>query len=418
MLPDTIITSDTPSSSSQFNSSSRIICRVCQKQYSQYTCPRCNTRYCSLPCYKSHSLHCTESFMRENVEEELRQLQPDDESKQKMLHILKRFHSEEQEMDYMDEHGSDSDSESLFAEETVRKILSGSQVGLDDLSVEEQKHFLRAIASGELSKLLKPWEPWWLKRSANYTRLSQDGTQLVQPLDNTGKLASSHDNIENDQVYDIPPGPDAPLPSVRRLSATEPSPLLTVHLVDIIYSYCFTLRLYNGDWSSDSTGSVEVLLSISSVLGQGGQPETVLEALSYCSEQTCSPAYRHMGGSQFALNLMDDVTSVLYLGGAAIVCLLCDLQRLIQAAEKEFKSEKSGKSRGSKIKTKLKSAERKVYFIKCWANEQPNEAWSSLAAIVKAEKSSAMAYITRGRYSSKKEEGSKPKDKPMICEFQ
>ena len=43
--------------------------------------------------------------MRENVEEELRQLQPDDESKQKMLHILKRFHSEEQEMDYMDEHG-------------------------------------------------------------------------------------------------------------------------------------------------------------------------------------------------------------------------------------------------------------------------------------------------------------------------
>lgn len=354
--------------------------------------------------------------MRENVEEELRQLQPDDESKQKMLHILKRFHSEEQEMDHVDEH--DSDSESLLSEETVQKILSGSHVGLDDLSVEERKHFLRAIASGELGKLIKPWEPWWLKRSANYTRLSQDGTQLVQPLDNEGKLASSHDNIESDQVHDIPPGPEAPLPSVRRLSATEPSPLLTVHLVDIIYSYCFTLRLYNGDWMSDSTGSVEVLLSISSILGQGGQPETVLEALSYCSEQICSPAYRHMGGSQFALDLMDDVTSVLYLGGAAIVCLLCDLQRLIQAAEKELKSEKSGKSTGSKIKAKLKSAERKVYFIACWANEQPNEAWSSLAAIVKAEKSSAVEYITRGRYSSKKESSSKPKEKPLIREFQ
>lgn len=45
---------------------------------------------------QSHSLRCTESFMRENVVEELRQLQPDDEIKRKMLEILKRFHSEEE----------------------------------------------------------------------------------------------------------------------------------------------------------------------------------------------------------------------------------------------------------------------------------------------------------------------------------
>ncbi|KAA8526104.1 hypothetical protein F0562_007796 [Nyssa sinensis] len=74
-MADAIITSETPSTSSQLNQSSRIICRVCQKQFSQYTCPRCNTRYCSLHCYKSHSLRCTESFMKENVVEELRQLQ-------------------------------------------------------------------------------------------------------------------------------------------------------------------------------------------------------------------------------------------------------------------------------------------------------------------------------------------------------
>ena len=45
---------------------------------------------------QSHSLRCTESFMRENVVEELRQLQPNDETKRKMLEILKRFHSEEE----------------------------------------------------------------------------------------------------------------------------------------------------------------------------------------------------------------------------------------------------------------------------------------------------------------------------------
>ena len=42
--------------------------------------------------------------MRENVEEELRQLQRDDETKHKMLDILKRFHSED-ETDSMDEDG-------------------------------------------------------------------------------------------------------------------------------------------------------------------------------------------------------------------------------------------------------------------------------------------------------------------------
>lgn len=42
--------------------------------------------------------------MRENVVDELRQLQPDDGTKQKMLDILKRFHSEEETED-MDEEG-------------------------------------------------------------------------------------------------------------------------------------------------------------------------------------------------------------------------------------------------------------------------------------------------------------------------
>ncbi|KAL7165602.1 hypothetical protein ACSBR2_041311 [Camellia fascicularis] len=367
-MEETILTSETPSTSSQLNPQARIVCRVCQKQFSQYTCPRCNTRYCSLQCYKSHCLRCTESFMRENVVEEMRQLQPDDENKQKMLDILKRFHSEE-EMDNTDE--------------------DGYEISVDDLSAEEKKHFQRAVASGELSKLIEPWEPWWLKPSARTISLSWEGTQLVQPLAKQETVASPPDDLGSDQSYEIPPGPETPLPPISKLSSTEPSPLLAVHLVDIIYSYCFTLRLYNGDWQSDPIGSATVVLSVSSVLGQGGQPETVLEAVSHCLEQTCSPAFRHMGGLQFGLGVLDDVISLLSLGGSALVCLLCDLQRLIQAA---LKSEKPRKSKKSEMRGKLKLAERKVYFIMCWVHEQPGEAWSSLAAIVKAEQSSTMEF--------------------------
>lgn len=348
--------------------------------------------------------------MRDNVVEELQQMQSDDGTKRKMMDILKRFHSDE-ETDSMDE------DDSTLSEETVQKIFSGDQVSFDDLTAEEKKRFQRALASGELSKMIKPWDPWWLKPSARTLSLSRDGTQLVQPFDKQEASASLQEDLESDQLTEHPPGPECPLPAVGKLSSTEPSPMLAVHLVDIVYTYCFTLRLYNGDWQSDAIGAAMVVLSVSSILGQGGQPETVLEALSHCLEQICSPAYRHMGGLQFGLVLIDDVISLFSLGGPALVCSLCDMQRLIQAGERELKSEKPKKSRWVEIRSKLKLAERKIYFIMCWVHEQPGETWSSLAAILGAEKCSAMDY--GGRKQPVKMNNSKvePRDKFLIEEI-
>lgn len=322
--------------------------------------------------------------MKENIVQELQQMQPNEQSKQKMLDILKRFHSEE-EMDGMDE--EDSFEDSALSEETMEKIMSGQEISFDDLSLEEKKQFQRAIACGELSKMIKPWDPWWSKPSAREIRLSKEGTQLVQTLSEQ----ELENETESNESSEIPLGPEVPLPPLSSLSSKEPSPLLTVHLVDILYSYCFTLHLYNGDWRSDPIGSVMVVLSVSSVLGQGGQPETVLGALTHCLEQVCSPAYRHMGGLPFGLGVMDNVISLLSLGSPAMVCALCDMHRLIQEGEKEVKSEKPRKSRRDEISS-IKQAERKIYFIMCWVHEQPEEAWSSLAAIVTAQKTSAMEF--------------------------
>ncbi|XP_061966193.1 uncharacterized protein LOC133689919 isoform X2 [Populus nigra] len=272
---------------------------------------------------------------------------------------------------------------------TVQKVLSGGPINFDDLSAEEKKHFQRAVASGELSKLVEPWDPWWLKSSARTISLSKEGTRLVQPLTKE-EASSSHDGAGH-QPSEIPPVPDTSLPPVRKLVSREPSPFLSYHLADIIYRYCFTQRLYNGDWQSDAIGSETVVLSVSSVLGQAGQPETMLEALSYCLERTCFPEYRHMGGLQFGLGLVNNVIHVMSLGGHALICLLSDLQKMVQAGEKELKAEKTRKSE-SEIRSKLKLAERKVYFIMCWVHEHPGEARSSLAAIVRAEKSSGMDY--------------------------
>lgn len=292
-------------------------------------------------------------------------------------------------------------------------ISTGGEVNFDDLTLEEKKQFQRAIASGELSKMFKPWDPWWLKPSARNISLSKEGAQLVQPLSNE----EAKDDIGSEESSDIPRGPETPLPPVSSLSSREPSPILTVHLVDILYSYCFTLRLYNGDWRSDALGSAMVALSISSVLGQGNQPETVLEALSHCLEQVCSPAYRHAGGLQFGLNLIDDVISLLSLGSSTLVCALSDMRRLIQAGEKELKSSKPRKPRRDEIRSNLKMAERKIYFIMCWVHEQHEEAWPSLAAIVRAEKTSVMEFEWSNR-AEKLNGKAKTKGKCLIEEIE
>ncbi|XP_011026985.1 PREDICTED: uncharacterized protein LOC105127410 [Populus euphratica] len=273
--------------------------------------------------------------------------------------------------------------DSVLSEETVQKVLSGGPINFDDFSAEEKKHFRRAVASGELSKLVESWDPWWLKSSARTIFLGKEGTRLAQP--HTEEEASSSHDGAGHQPSEIPPVPDTSLPPVRKLVSREPSPFLSYHLADIMYSYCFTQRLYNGDRQSDAIGSETVVLSVSSVLGQARQPETVLEALSYCLERTCSPEYRHMGRLQLGLGLVDDVILVMSPGGHALICLLSDLQKMVQAGEKELKAEKTRKSK-SEIRSKAETCREEGLCIMCWVHEQPGEAWSSLAAIVRAEK--------------------------------
>ncbi|RZC62855.1 hypothetical protein C5167_024607 [Papaver somniferum] len=392
LMGDTVITTEKSSEPFDAFPANKIVCRVCQKQFSQYTCPRRNLRYCSLQCYKGHSLRCTESFMRENVMAELHQTQPDDNSKQKMLDILKRFHSEEEPIEDMDHSDNDDIDDRTLSEETMQKILSGNQVSLDDLSPEEVQQFQRAVASGELSKLIKPWGPWWFNLSAKTISFSREGAQLVKPLPQQDTALPLQDTLEGGQFSEVPPGPENPLPPINKLSSTNPSPLLSVHLIDIIYSYCFTLRLYNGDWESDALDSAMVVLSL---LGEGALPESVAEALAHSLKQTCSPSYRPAGGLQFGVGLINDLVTLLHLDRNALVCALCDLQRLVQAGGHELRSGNLRMLKKSEMKAKLKLVDRKIYFMMCWVYGQPNEAWTSLATLVEMEKG-VMAEIYSG----------------------
>ena len=96
-------------------------------------------------------------------------------------------------------------------QETASEYSSQSWTNLS-----EKKRFHRAIAYGELSKMIKPWDPWWSKPSARNICLSKEGTQLVQPLPDQELL---DDDIGSDELSEVPLGPEIPLPPLSRLSS-------------------------------------------------------------------------------------------------------------------------------------------------------------------------------------------------------
>ncbi|KAK6947967.1 hypothetical protein RJ641_001440 [Dillenia turbinata] len=88
MEENSILTAENPfTSSSLFNPPSRIICRVCQKAV--FTICLYSLQLANIVSYHVTSLRCTESFMQDDVVEDMQQMQPDDDSKRKMLDILK-----------------------------------------------------------------------------------------------------------------------------------------------------------------------------------------------------------------------------------------------------------------------------------------------------------------------------------------
>lgn len=50
----------------------------------------------------------------------------------------------------------------------------------------------------------------------------------------------------------LPAAPEHALPKVISLTKATPSPLLQWQLLDVLYSYAFVMRLYNGDCRSDA----------------------------------------------------------------------------------------------------------------------------------------------------------------------
>ncbi|KAJ2940267.1 hypothetical protein O0L34_g11836 [Tuta absoluta] len=221
------------------SSSSSKICELCNENASKYCCPRCEVLYCSLECYKSDEhMSCSETFYRDCVNEELAALNTDDESKKKMIEILKKMREGDDDFGSNLEHAIDEEDEDVDSDDNDEDIdLQDRMEGLDlddadaiwNKLTEDEKNEFEALLSrlDDVGKIIPQWEPWWT--------YSKDA-RLVRDMD---------DNEEGEALKKCPKMVE--VPEFHKITNVQPSPSIRYNITNLLASYAFVSRYFNGE---------------------------------------------------------------------------------------------------------------------------------------------------------------------------
>ncbi|XP_068623885.1 zinc finger HIT domain-containing protein 2 [Battus philenor] len=209
------------------------LCGICDSNRSKYCCPRCDVFYCSLDCYKSEKhLHCSESFYRDCVNEELSSYHAGDEAKQKMIDILKKVHNENinDELEDIDEVedvlDSDDDGE-IDLHERVKGLNLEDADAVWNVLTEDERNEFEALIQGEVGSILPQWEPWWMRN------------KKVKIIEEVASLNQTDDCKKCPNIRTVP--------KFHTLTKIQPSPAITFNIANILASYAFTMRYFNGE---------------------------------------------------------------------------------------------------------------------------------------------------------------------------
>ncbi|XP_040904998.1 zinc finger HIT domain-containing protein 2 [Toxotes jaculatrix] len=216
--------------------------------------------------------------------------------------------------------GHDEDAESAEEELDLPDRLSGMDV--DKLSEEElweilnskeKEMFMSLMKRGALGELVPLWKPWWEEHDEERKALVEEVSKLEKENSTTvdeqvvdDKVKTSQEVVhkqsktakksrkikgrntnetntdkESSTVPSVPPV-SAKIPKLNSLCA-NPSPLICYGLVNALFSYTFTLCLFNGDTDSLMFEFCDMILALSEALNSSRVFSSVQEALD-CGE--------------------------------------------------------------------------------------------------------------------------------------
>lgn len=317
------------------------LCGVCKRQKFRYTCPRCETLYCSLECYHGHSASCVDSFYKDQVQGELKSQRIDDKERRKLEQVM--YHLAH--LDAGDEDGeADGDDEDERLQTLMAKALQG-QLSIEDLTEEEANRFHSELKRGALARSLDVWEPWW-ERAAVIDLDSLDD-----------KLCCTHGIGE-------PPAHLCCSEGGTGTQARTANPAVAVTVLEVLYGYVHVMRAFNGDWSWDPTQAAIHLLHLAPAVCSHRLPENSRACLQ---ESLVAAAALPTGGFGTSLDehCVLDVVQVLLQGSLTTVRALREAAGLLECAEADDGGETVGHKRADR--NRLRRAVKKLEFLSSFA---------------------------------------------------
>ncbi|MGK3756797.1 MAG: hypothetical protein ACI8RD_009111 [Bacillariaceae sp.] len=329
-------------------------CLVCKKNKARYSCPRCQTPYCSTECYRNHttrvvatdstenennnipSYSCTEVFFKKKVTS-LMELESK-EQENKTHQVLNRYHHNQrqhQELawqtntndDYNDENDNDDDNEHDMYEllSKLEELEDGGDGDGNQLSSIElakllppsiKAMFQRDMENGQIQELvLDRWYPWWRRELVNMDEKDNNNNSIEEDDDdddNSGiienenticKTKKCHSKTLDERLLRVPDYCGLGKNKDGRMSNNNIDDVLLYNLIDILYATCWTLRLYHGVKNASRQAPVEAaitLIETSSVLSKDRRFTTLSQVLTNCT--TGSSLKRNNNGQTALIN--------------------------------------------------------------------------------------------------------------------
>ncbi|XP_067400057.1 zinc finger HIT domain-containing protein 2 [Emydura macquarii macquarii] len=376
-------------------------CGLCQRERAPYTCPRCNVRFCSVPCYRGHGA-CAEAFYRRQLLLRFQGQRRDPASRACLKEALIRLRELRESGD---------------AELQLGRGPEDQEDGLWELLSPAQKvAFQRLLSSGEIGAILPQWRPWWQRASRGLVQ-ELGGAESAQEAGDTQPLAGTQKSEEKTQgtapIYQPPvsrgacppmgtqqpgecqgiaptqqpeevpspvPAVLASIPLLSSLTRSPASPLVCFQLPNALYAYVFALTLYNGDLSEDELlpEFSDMVMDVSGALGSRQVFHSTAEALQAALQAVTASQYSECplgnAGAMMAVAQILMGESQAKQKGYSLSAL-SHLARLLGKAKNLVPTEERSRVYGAK---------KKCEFLLSWVNEN-QESLTVLALEVQRE---------------------------------
>lgn len=270
---------------------------------SRYECPRCAIRYCSVECYRIHSDKCVAAFSSDadegtrGVRVSERERRQANDRFRKALEELEEEHlpgangvvrdGQERglqwdELDGLFAEGDDDDDGCTNVKnepEDVADLLEDLVEEMErlDLSYEEAlqrlpqhmaREFHEMVRDGRIARFLPVWRPWWLQNAS---------------IEQSADSRSAEDEDAPAALPERPRKCDITCPV--HLAQRRASNNIVYSVVDVVYAYCLTLRLHNGDCAADPRAAARMLWQSCGVIADDQRYTSMRQTLQACTER-------------------------------------------------------------------------------------------------------------------------------------